>query len=526
MTMDFSDLALISLSAILGMCLLIGAQNLWRIQPVPLPVSRATKYPVFLFQDQMLIDATTEAQSLIDHQASHLSDFDAMLAAFAAPFPGLGQRLSKSPSGAESILSEVDQSLCLDVERSGNTLRITLKSIKDSDSDDPLHLLTKDRRQAEIALLRDVSDHAPQMIWQTDLDGRVIWSNQSFLAFAETLQGEGDAGPPTAQVLADMLKPDAEHAADHRRVAVTTGAGDDKHWFDITTVTRDQGPLHFGSDANEIMRADAARRDFVKTLGKTFAQLSTGLAIFDKDRRLAMFNPALLDLTNLPVDFLSTRPSIDTVLDRLRESRMMPEPRDYLTWRDQFAAVEDAAKNGTYSANWALPDGQTIRVIGKPHPDGAFAFLFEDISAELSLTRRFRTEIETGQAVLDSLPEGIAVFSAAGTLVMSNRAYARLWSTKPDLMLEHRELSTEMTIWQERCLPTPMWDEMNIFIHRVDDRKSWSDDAMLDDGRNLRCHATPLTGGTTMVRFTIAPIMQPAIRGLPQQQARIQIGKG
>jgi hypothetical protein len=37
-----------------------------------------------------------------------------------------------------------------------------------------------------------------------------------------------------------------------------------------------------------------------------------------------MFNPALLDMTELPVTFLSTRPTIDMVLDRLHELRVMP----------------------------------------------------------------------------------------------------------------------------------------------------------------------------------------------------------
>jgi PAS domain-containing protein len=180
------------------------------------------------------------------------------------------------------------------------------------------------------------------------------------------------------------------------RIAFPAAGNDADQWFDVLSVPQEQSTLHFATDASAAAHADQDRQTFVQTMGKTFAELSIGLAIFDKQRRLVTFNPALLDMTRLGFEFLSTRPAIDTVLDRLRETRMLPEPKDYASWRDQFTAVEAAAKNGTYREIWNLPDGQAFRVTGRPHPDGAFAFLFEDITADLSLTRRFRSDIETG----------------------------------------------------------------------------------------------------------------------------------
>ena len=124
-----------------------------------------------------------------------------------------------------------------------------------------------------------------------------------------------------------------------------------------------------------------------------------------------MFNPVLLDLTGMPAEALAIRPSIRTFLDGLRERGKLPEHRDYRSWREQVADLEAKAESGTYAETWTLTSGQTLRVTGRPHPDGAIAFLFEDISAEVTLTRRYRAEIETGRAVLDALPEAIAVFS-------------------------------------------------------------------------------------------------------------------
>ena len=147
---------------------------------------------------------------------------------------------------------------------------------------------------------------------------------------------------------------------------------------------------------------------------------------------------------------------------------------------------------------------------GRPHPDGAFAFLIEDITAEVSLTRRFRSDIETGQAVLDTLPDAIAVFSSAGTLVMTNAAYAQLWDRDPSFGFDQRDLQMEMQTWRNRTTPTRMWSELQAFTHMTSERKPWTDSAILDDGRNITCHANPISGGMTMIRFNF-DVTKPAI---------------
>jgi hypothetical protein len=167
-------------------------------------------------------------------------------------------------------------------------------------------------------------------------------------------------------------------------------------------------------------KAERNLRDFTQTLTKTFAHLTIGLAIFDQKRRLILFNPALTDMTGLEPEILAARPTLVGFLDRLRERRIIPEPKDYASWRRKMAELEAAAVDGSYGETWSLPTGQTFRVTGRPHPDGAVIFLFEDISAEISLTRRFRAELEMGQAVIDSLEEAMAIFTASGTLAMTN----------------------------------------------------------------------------------------------------------
>ena len=123
-------------------------------------------------------------------------------------------------------------------------------------------------------------------------------------------------------------------------------------WFDLICQQEGDLQLIFAIPADVAVHAETALRDFLQTLTKTFAQLPIGLAIFDRQRQLQLFNPALLDLTGLPADFLSLRPSFLAVLDALRDRNMLPEPKDYRGWRRQIVDMENAAASGLYEETW------------------------------------------------------------------------------------------------------------------------------------------------------------------------------
>lgn len=504
-----------AISAFLGAAVVFV--RLATIQLVSLPEQAALSGPVFLFCGDDLIDATPDAQQMIAPLAGQ-TERDAMLRVLEPDFPTLGDQLAAKDKMPRRVAHSHRDDVWIDLDWPVGQTRVVIYGPLDSAQAGRAH-------DDEVDLLRKITQNAPQLMWQTADDGSITWANATYLQFWDRLHPNSNVPLAQKVVFPPLSAAVAPHPASLRRVAVPLPDQDAEHWFDVASISQMQSTLYYAVDANGIVRADQDRRNFVQTLGKTFAELSIGLAIFDKRRQLATFNPALLDMTRLGFEFLSTRPTIDTVLDRLRETRILPEPKDYATWRDQFTAVETAAKNGTYSEVWNLPDGQSFRVTGRPHPDGAFAFLFEDITADLSMTRRFRSDIETGQAVLDALPDAVAVFSTAGTLVMYNRAYRVLWGMQADAGLEHRGFGAELAIWQARCLDGNAWAELDDFLHQPGPRKPWTDDALLADGRLLRCHAGQIAFGMTMVRFTLGPVGLPALRKLTQVDPAVHVAR-
>jgi len=431
--------------------------------------------------------------------AERLTELRALGRSFSVSAPARDSevRVSGSAQGEKLLIDVTGTIAAAAVHEPGGSPQDTAPPSGDEDLDD----------------LRRIVESAPFMIWRQSASGEVIWANSAYRKLARRARVER---PETTSLIAAPASLRAAHGAGPRRTAVDIPA--DGHgeatrcWFDHYVRDSGQDTLHFAVPADDVTKAEMNLRNFVQTLTKTFAHLSTGLAVFDKNRRLVLFNPALIDLTTLAPAWLSNRPTLAAFLDRLREKRMMPEPKNYRNWRHAMDALERQAANGTYEEIWTLPTGPTYRVTGRPHPEGAVAFLFDDISAEISLTRRFRSELELSQGVLNSLDEAIAVFSADGTLVISNAAYARLWRVDPSVSLGQINVIEATRHWQGACRPNPIWGDLRDFAGTMTERAEWIAEVEMVDGRRLACRFSPIAGGATLAGFTIAanPALMPS----------------
>jgi PAS domain-containing protein len=392
--------------------------------------------------------------------------------------------------------------LLLRAELRGGLTRISVLEADAAAAKAALDPLTRRAIRDELEQLRQISAQAPLPIWRESESGDVIWANAAYLELAtDRLSEDEDLTWPLPRLFSHQ--PSAEPMQNERKM-LQGGQGRTDLWFDLFEFKAANTHQFYALPANAVVKAEESLRDFMQTLTKTFAHLSTGLAIFDQDRKLVLFNPALLDLTGLPPDLLIKRPSLPNFFDALREGSMIPEPRDYKTWRNQITDIEEAAASGLYEETWSLPNGQTYRVTGRPHPNGALALSFEDISSEMSQTRRYRADLELGQAVIDAVDAAIAVFSPTGLLVMSNAAYADLWGHDPAASLgTDGGIAKICDYWRTATAPSSIWDRVEDFSADLGPRESWQDQARMSDGRRIDCLFSPLAGGATMATFQL-----------------------
>jgi PAS domain-containing protein len=464
------------------------------------PAAEEIQPVVLVFSGRLLVDVS-ETSGHFEKKLTHprLDDWTAVARNLLPRFPDLPDNPDSLPQGETRVApAATDDAGELVIRRDGDSTRLILQGDPARRLDgDTLHRMEMAR--AELRLMRGSLSNTHNPIFARDRDNRMIWANRAYLELAADLGFANNTTEDDPPELFPPLEP-VRGGSSVRRDCLTEPGGDIEHWFDICAV--DAGPriMTFTMNVDALVQAEKAQRNFVQTLTKTFAHLSIGLAIFNRDRQLALFNPALVDLTELPVSFLSARPTIRCFFDMLRENQMMPEPKNYSGWRERIGTLVAAASDGNFQETWSLASGQTYRVTGRPHPDGAVAFMFEDISHEISLTRSFRSELALGNAVLDQMDAAMAVFTADGILVFSNAEFREVWGFDPDSSFADTSISDALATWRKKSNSASAWVQVE---HALTAAEPLHDTIIdLNDGQRRVCRVRPLITGARMVVFS------------------------
>lgn len=427
-------------------------------QPKEIPSELA-----ILVENGKTVDCTDPMRLVIGRVEDSNFSWAEIHTALSARFPSLppefSDALNQAPATLPSRLIPDDPGI-LELKRFGNRLRLSIKQSAGSD------LLARYHQSIQTnEALRSMSvayANAPFAAWTLDPMGKRVWQNAVYTRIQQDVLGALPRHPDTVVIEVD---PSLLANQQTQRVSRPDDTEFGECWYEVSMRETDGFRTFFAVEVTALVRAERAQRNFVQTLTKTFAQLGTGLAIFNRDRQLILFNPALIELTNMSAEFLSSRPSLAAFFDWLREARFMPEPRNYDEWRDKLTELTEAAADGTFSELWGLPNGLSFRVFGRPHPDGAIAFLFEDVTAELSLTRNFVKELEINHSLLNSLSQSIAVFTSEGDLLFVNDPFRKLWGVEENSSVAPTSVNKAVAIWSAQCVQTPEWEVIKAVLN-------------------------------------------------------------
>ena len=465
---------------------------------VPL-IDATTPETVFLFDGETLVDASSTARALIAGSSLRGPPWQRLMAFLARHFPDIEARLRTLPDQGRIVL-ETGQGgaltpLAVVAELHSGLVRIRLTD-PDADHSAAVDPLTQRATAEELDLLRATVGLTPHPVWVQTATQEVVWSNGSYLALAV------QSGEELSWPLPKVFPLDTPRL---QRIRVVP-PGKAPMWFEIVTAPYGDGIMAFAQPIDALVQAEGTLREFTQTLTKTFASLPIGLAIFDRQRKLALFNPALADLTTLAPGFLVGNPTLFDFLNQLRDRQMIPEPKDFATWRKRLTDLEKASSIGQFDEHWNLPGGQTFRVIGRPHPEGALALLFEDVTLQMSQTRRDRANVELGQAIVDSVSDAVAVFGPGGDIILTNAAYATTWNHDPMEVFAAgcQDIGSLAQYWRNQSSSTPAWAEIESVIRGTAAASDSGWPIRLRDGRALQCRVVSLTGGATMVEFSTA----------------------
>jgi PAS domain-containing protein len=189
-------------------------------------------------------------------------------------------------------------------------------------------------------------------------------------------------------------------------------------------------------DAEDAKRARAEFRRFAETQRDTLDRLSAAVAQFDADHSLIFCNLPFRQMFAIKPEWVAEKPDFDRLLDRMRETRHLPETRDFPKWKAELRAWFQRPR-GAIEDNWVLPAGQHIRLLAQPLPDGGLLLIFEDRTEQTKLASARDTLLRVRRATLDNLFEAIGVFEASGRLSNWNIRFREIWGFEEEFLIGH-----------------------------------------------------------------------------------------
>jgi signal transduction histidine kinase len=348
-----------------------------------------------------------------------------------------------------------------------------------------------------------ILDALPIPVWLRDKGLALTWGNHAFLKAAGAVDLEAAR---REQLSLDKAERDlaatarAENAPQEaKRFSVVNGQRRALAFTEIPL--GDAGVIGLGVDVTDTAAAEAKLQQHADAHADTLDRLQTAVAIFGPDQKLTFYNKAFVRLWAVPESFLDKHPTDGEVLDRLRESRKLPEQRDYQAWkRSRLGLYLDGTRENPGEDTWHLPNGQTIRVVAQPHPFGGLAFLYEDVTARLNLESDYNTLVKVQSATLDTLSEGVAVFGPDGRLKLHNAAFTRIWEYEAEELQGEPHLRTIAALSRDRFGDSHIWDQLIQVIVAGAGARDMGD-VERSDRSVLSLSTSPLPDGATLVTF-------------------------
>jgi signal transduction histidine kinase len=354
---------------------------------------------------------------------------------------------------------------------------------------------------ATAATLRDLVDALPAPIWMRDESGLLTFVNTAYVRAveakdaSEAVENGIEMFDRTAR--AELTKARAAGRGFSGRLPAI--AARERRIFDVIDAPSGRGSAGIAIDATDIatMRSELARISDAHR--RILDQLTTGVAIFTADQKLAFYNAAYRALFELDAGYLDQAPSDGALLDRLREADKLPQQQNFRQWKAQLHGAYHAGEPAEQM--WHLPDGRTLRVVIVPNPQGGVTYLFDDVTERLDLHRRYDAMIKVQSETLDHLSEAVAVFASDGRIRLHNPAFERMWKLTGDALAQRPHIEAVAAWCQAQHDDNALWRRVRAAVTAIDNREPVGGRIERRDGMAINWSSVPLPDGATMLTF-------------------------
>lgn len=351
--------------------------------------------------------------------------------------------------------------------------------------------------------LKSLLEAMPVPVWIRGRDHSLTWANRAFLAAtgSPSLEKARKADPRIVRAERDLVDAalEGKDVLNERRYSVIDGRRRALA-VDVMRLPSER-VAGVALDVTESAQAEGQLRLVTEAQSDMLDRLGTAMAVFGADRKIASWNKAFTALWGLDDAWLDTRPALEDIFDRLRETRRIPEQRDYQTWKREHLALFENDHSEIDEA-WHTPGGINVRVKAHPHLMGGVFYLFEDLTETLKLSTQLHLLAQTQRATLDAVDDGMAVFGPDGKLKIHNDAFAELWKFSETELSSEPHLSMLAQLSAGRIGRDGIWNMIAAAITSHEAAHYGELGRIVRaDGRVLSLRLMPLPLGAVLVAF-------------------------
>lgn len=342
-----------------------------------------------------------------------------------------------------------------------------------------------------------------ELIWCNDAYARILGVTPEIVLFDKkevlftTPKRKGKIGKPVKILLEDALA-SGQIQSEPKHVIIQG----DRKMMQVSLIPLPHLDIVIGQ-AQDISREEEIETRSERNMAanrELLEQLRTAIAIFDGEQKLEFYNSSYAQLWRLEEGWLNAHPKLGDILERLRETRRLPEQADFKRykqgWLELFTSQIGPKEDMLY-----LPDGSVLRSLVVPHPLGGLLMTFEDVTSGLELESSYNTLMAVQKETLDGLTEGVAVYGSNGRLTLWNPAYASMWALNPE-DLDGKLHITQILEKSRAFFTADDWDKQRDQMTReLFSRQDKKGEIRRTDGRILHYVSVALPDGGTMVTF-------------------------
>lgn len=367
--------------------------------------------------------------------------------------------------------------------------------------------------EKETSWFRELLDMIPIAIWGRNPNLNISYCNQVYAGILDTTQ---DLAIDEKRELLEPQRHNSPYQLAQRAIATILPQSKRIHLIvdgnrrliDVTEVPlcqdaegKDQGTVGYAIDLTTQEEADSELEKHILSHQEVLHNLSTPIAVYGANTRLEFFNTAYQKLLGFEEKWLYQKPLFVEILHDLRERRKLPEYSDFSAYKQsQLNLFNTLLQPMQELIN--QPDGQILRMIIVPHPQGGLLFMFDDVTDKIAMERQYNTLIAVQKETIDHLYEGIIVLGSDNRLRLSNPAITKLWRLSNIDMAPGRHAGEILYHIRHMFMGYKEWDQFRqklLLLFNL--RQPVSDRMILKDQVVLQYSYVPLPDGSHLMGF-------------------------